>query len=66
MPKRNQHNNETVAPQPVQVELALLEVLWRVAQDNISDYFASRAEVHRLNVLTAFSKPDAETDKVYI
>lgn len=50
---------------PVQAELALLEVLWHVARDNFQDYFASRTEVHQLNVVTAFNKPDAETDKVY-
>ena len=51
---------------PVQAELALLEVLWHVARDNFHDYFASRAEVHQLNAVTAFNKkPDAESDKVY-
>jgi hypothetical protein len=50
---------------PVQAELALLEVLWHVARDNFSDYFASRTEVHQLNIVTALNKPDAESDKVY-
>jgi hypothetical protein len=50
---------------PIQAELALLEVLWHVARDNFHDYFASRTEVYQLNAVTAFNKPDAESDKVY-
>ncbi len=50
---------------PIQAELALLEVFWHVARDNFNDYFASRSEVHQLNVITALNKPDAESDKVY-
>ena len=50
---------------PIQAELALLEVIWNVAKDNFNDYFASRADVHRLNVATAMNKPDAESDRVY-
>ncbi len=65
MPKQNERNNETGKPEPKQAELAMLEVLWRSAHDTVSDYFASRAEVQRMNVMTVFSKPDAQTDGVY-
>ena len=53
------------SPKPVQAELALLEVFWHVARDNFNDYFASRAEIHQLNVVNALNKPDVESDKVY-
>ena len=65
MGNRKNKNKSPDSPKPVQAEFALLEVLWHVARDNFQDYFASRAEVHQLNVATAFNKPDAETDKVY-
>lgn len=65
MPSRKAKAKSQNLQKPVQAELALLEVLWHVARDNFNDYFASRTEVHQLNIVTALNKPDAESDKVY-
>jgi hypothetical protein len=65
MGNRKVKNKNSRSSKPIQAELALLEVFWHVARDNFHDYFASRAEVHHLNVVTALNKPDAESDKVY-
>jgi len=62
---RKSKHKESDANKPIKAEFVLLEVLWHVAKDNFNDYFASRTEVHQINVVTAFNKPDAESDKVY-
>jgi hypothetical protein len=56
-------NNKARQPEGVRPELALLKVLWDVTRDNLNDYFATRADVYRSNLVSI--KPDIEMHKAY-